>query len=148
MRTKVIIGALAAVLLSALSTTALAKPSLPIPLPWGIVEKIHEIQRLPGIDIRNRYFGYVTERAHVLWIFGLYIRPVGYAIGVGEPADRKGSLITHERLIAMKRSGMIPADLPPTPSLSIMQYLARLRLRPTSRGGWPRLIDGAAKLRI
>jgi hypothetical protein len=26
--------------------------------------------------------------------------------------------------------------------------LARLRLRPTSRGGWPRLIDGAAKLRI
>jgi hypothetical protein len=47
---------------------------------------------------------------------------------VGEPADRKGSLITHERLIAMKRSGMIPADLPPTPSLSIMQYLGGFSL--------------------
>lgn len=117
--------ALAFIVLLFTPQVAEARIKIPVPAPWGTSQEVHHIQpiTLPNPDIKDAYLGYVTEKTHILWIFGLYMDNQGYAIGSGKESDNRGELISQSDFKELQNLGIISKDLPSELSLSFFDIL-------------------------
>lgn len=112
------------ILFLGMSVSVEAKVKIPIPIPWGTTQKIHKIQPIDIPGMEDAYFGYVTEKTHFLYIFGLNMETKGYAIGAGQESDNKGELIEQAVVNNLQTMEIIPKYLPTEPELSVFDILS------------------------